>query len=159
MMTNDANQSFGSPESIEIPNRVIRDFPTKEPEVPRERKAEDQLDKLPRPTGYRVLIVPYTQPPRSKGGILLAETTLKTEELATTIGYVIALGPDCYLDVNKFPDGKPWCKPKDYVMFGRYAGARIVMQGENNDDLPLRLINDDEILAVVENPEDYVGVK
>ena len=157
-MSNDSPQVFGSDSSAtlkSIPNFVTKDRP--EP-IPREERAKSQLDKLPRPTGYRILIVPYTQPTASKGGILLAESTLKTEELATTIGYVAALGPDAYKDGAKFPEGA-WCKTGDYIMFGRYAGARIVMQGADNDDLPLRLINDDEILAVVDNPEDYVGVK
>ena len=68
------------------------------------------------------------------------------------------MGPDAYKDINKFPEG-PWCKEGDYILFGRYAGARIIMQGENNDDLPLRLLDDDMILAVIDNPEDYVGIK
>jgi co-chaperonin GroES (HSP10) len=67
------------------------------------------------------------------------------------------LGPDAYADASRYPEG-PWCKSGDYVLFGRYAGARIVMAGEDNDDLPLRLLNDDEVLAVIDNPEDYVRV-
>ena len=155
----DSPQTFGSKE---IPNVVLQDHlvnpEPKEPEIPREEKAKSQLDKLPKPTGYRILIVPYSYPRTSKGGILLADSTLKTEELATTVGYVVALGPDAYSDASRYPEG-PWCKAGDYVLFGRYAGARIVMAGEDNDDLPLRLLNDDEVLAVIENPEDYVGIK
>jgi co-chaperonin GroES (HSP10) len=157
-MSEDTPQAFGSANAGKakpLPNIVYQDRPAS---ITREDKAISQLDKLPKPTGYRILIVPYTQPAATKGGILLAETTLKTEELATTIGYVAALGPDAYGDANKFPEGA-WCKKGDYVMFGRYAGARIVMQGKDNDDLPLRLLNDDEILAVIDNPEDFVGVK
>jgi len=162
-MSNDGPQTFGSSSAAKVPNLVLRDTigkPEKEqePQISREEKAQSQLDKLPRPTGYRILIVPYSYPRASKGGILLADSTLKTEELATTVGYVVSLGPDAYSDAGKFPDG-PWCKTGDYILFGRYAGARIVMQGEDNDDLPLRLLNDDEVLAVIDNPEDYVGIK
>lgn len=156
-MSEDTPHVFGSDGSaaVSIPNRVFKE---RTPSVSREDKANSQLDKLPRPTGYKILIVPYTQPTASKGGILLADQTLKTEELATTIGYVISLGDGAYTDTLKFPEG-PWCKTGDYVLFGRYAGARIVMQGADNDDLPLRILNDDEIIAVIDNPEDYVGVK
>ena len=157
-MSTDSPQTFGSDK--EIPNVVLQEHLTAEPkpQIPREEQAQSQLDKLPQPTGYRILIVPYSYPRASKGGILLADSTLKTEELATTVGYVISLGPDAYADAGKFPEG-PWCKAGDYILFGRYAGARIVMQGEQDDDLPLRLLNDDEVLAVISNPEDYVGIK
>ena len=152
--------AFGStegkivPDIVMRPNRAVQNtekLPT------REERANSQLDKLPVPTGYRMLVVPYTQPGKTRGGILLAESTLKVEELATTIGFVIALGPDCYKDPVKYPMG-PWCEKGDYVLFGRYAGARIMMQGEKDDNLPLRLLNDDEVLAKIDNPEDFVGV-
>jgi len=155
-----AQSGFGSDPGAVIPNIVMRPneaIQSKKPKITREDRARSQLDKLPVPTGYRVLIVPYTHPPTSKGGILLAESTLKNEELATTIGYVAAIGPDAYKDPLKYPLG-PWCKVGDYILFGRYAGARIIMQGETDDNLPLRILNDDEILAVIKNPEDYVGV-
>ena len=119
-----------------------------------EEQAESQIDKLPSPTGYRVLLIPYMMKAKSKGGIILTGDTVQQEQLATTVAYVVAIGPDAYKDA-KFTDGA-WCKPGDYVLFGRYAGAKITMNG-NGDNLPMRLINDDEILAVINNPEDYVG--
>jgi len=152
--------AFGSTEGKIVPDIVMRPnraIQNTEKQVTREELANSQLDKLPIPTGYRMLVVPYTQPGKTRGGILLAESTLKIEELATTIGYVVALGPDCYKDPLKYPMG-PWCKKGDYVLFGRYAGARIMMQGEKDDNLPLRLLNDDEVLAKVDRPEDFVGV-
>ena len=158
-MSTDAS-TFGStegkviPDIVMRPNRAIQN--TKE-QPTREEKAQSQLHKLPHPTGYRMLVVPYTQPGKTRGGLLLADSTLKIEELATTIGYVIALGPDCYKDPLKYPMGA-WCKVGDYVLFGRYAGARIMMQGEKDDNLPLRLLNDDEVLAKIDNPKDFVGV-
>jgi co-chaperonin GroES (HSP10) len=162
----DAPHVFGSPESNdEIPNVVLQDKYVKSPlkapdtsEIPREERAKSQIDKLPKTKGYKVLVVPYTAPSVSKGGIIYTSETTKREELATTIGYVIDMGDGAYTDPGKTP-GDPWCQTGDYIIFGRYAGARIEMQGEDNDNLPLRLINDDEVLAVVNNPEDYVGVK
>ena len=122
-------------------------------------KADEQRAKLPQPTGYRILIIPETVPTTSKGGIHLAEETMQVEQLASVVGYVLALGPDAYKDPLKYPEGA-WCKTGDYIIFGRYAGAKITMHGEKQEeDLNLRLLNDDEILAVVSNPNDYVGVK
>ena len=106
------------------------------------------LERLPKPTGWRVLILPYTMSSKTKGGIYLPDTTLERETYATVVGYVVSLGPDAYKDKTKYPDG-PWCKEKDWVIFGRYAGARFKIEGGE-----MRLLNDDEILAVVENPED-----
>jgi len=148
-------ESFGSP--TDLPNFVEKERIIPPEQVPYEVKAEKQLDKLPTPRGWKILIVPYTQPKVSKGGIHFADSTIRTEEIATSIGYVVALGPLAYKDEAKF-GGFPWCKKGDYVVFGRYAGSRLLMRGEDNDHLPIRLLNDDEILAVLPNPEDYVGV-
>ena len=102
------------------------------------------------PTGYRILILPFTPPETTKGGIMLAKQTLDKERIATVVGLVVRLGPDAYSDKEKFPEG-PWCKEMDWVIFGRYAGARFNIQGGD-----MRLLNDDEILAVVNKPEDIL---
>ena len=169
-MSESASESFGSPSSVILTPglKPMEKYAEGAPETtptkidPPEYKsapeqAAEQLSKMPRPTGYRILILPYVQPPVTKGCILLTSDRVQQEQLATTVGYVVALGPDAYEDKDKYPAG-PWCKEGDYVMFGRYAGAKISMQGEDNENLPLRLLNDDEIVAVVDNPEDYVGV-
>ena len=108
---------------------------------------ETHADKLPRPTGYRILILPFSLPEVTKGGIHIAKATLDKERIATVVGYVVAMGPDAYGDVNKFPEGA-WCKKGDWVIFGRYAGARFQIEGGD-----MRLLNDDEILATIDDPE------
>jgi len=108
---------------------------------------ESHADKLPRPTGYRILILPFSLPQVTKGGIHIAKSTLDKERLATVVGYVVAMGPDAYGDMNKFPEGA-WCKEGDWVIFGRYAGARFNIEGGD-----MRLLNDDEILATIDDPE------
>jgi chaperonin GroES len=138
-----------------IPNTVDR-FKDVELEAQIEEKTftpedihnEELTNKLPQPTGYRMLILPFSRKKKTKGGILLAESTLEKERIATNVGFVVSLGPDAYKDASKFPDGA-WCKPRDWVIFGRYAGARLKIEGGE-----LRLLNDDEILAVIDNPED-----
>lgn len=161
MSTNSSHFGSQDLESKDIPDHVMRDHivnPEVDDVIPREDQAKSQLDKLPIPTGWRILIVPYSHPRYSKGGIRLPDSTVKTEELAATVGYVISMGPDAYQDPVKFSEG-PWCKVGDYILFGRYAGARIMMEGEKDDHLPLRLIDDDNVIAVINNPEDYVGIK
>jgi co-chaperonin GroES (HSP10) len=86
----------------------------------------------------------------TKGGILMAKQTLDKERIATVVGLVVKQGPDAYSDHDKFPQG-PWCKEGDWVIFGRYAGARFNIEGGD-----MRLLNDDEILATVNNPEDIL---
>jgi len=111
---------------------------------------ESHADKLPNPTGYRLLILPFTPPEKTKGGIMLAKQTLDKERIATVVGLVVRKGPDAYSDKDKFPEGA-WCDEGDWVIFGRYAGARFNIDGGD-----MRLLNDDEILAVVNNPEDIL---
>ena len=118
-----------------------------------ERLQEDSSlqEKLPVPTGYRILMLPFVPGKVTRGGIHLAKQTVDKERLATVVGYVVKLGPDAYKDDRKFPEG-PWCQEGDWVIFGRYAGARIQIEGGD-----LRLLNDDEILAVIANPEDILA--
>jgi len=115
-------------------------------------EALSALDRLPKPTGWRILILPYTLPETTKGGVLLSDETRERNQLATNVGYVVSLGPDAYKDTDKFPDGA-WCKKGDWVMFGRYAGSRFKIDGAEP-----RLLNDDEILAVIQDPRDIVAV-
>lgn len=107
-----------------------------------------EVEKLPTPTGYRLLVLPFSQKAVTKGGIHLSDSYLEKERLATNVGFIISLGDDAYKDEVKFPNG-PWCAEGDWIIFGRYAGARIKIDGGD-----LRLLNDDEVLAVIGEPED-----
>ena len=60
------------------------------------------------------------------------------------------VGDLCYKDEEKFPTG-PWCKEKDWVIFARYAGSRMEIEGGE-----IRMLNDDEILGTIDNPEDIL---
>lgn len=106
------------------------------------------LDRIPKPTGWRIVVLPFKPPKKTKSGIVLAEQAVERQQIATVCGYVVALGPLAYADTDKFPDG-PWCKEKDWIVFGRYAGARIGIDGGE-----IRILNDDEVLATIQDPED-----
>jgi chaperonin GroES len=117
---------------------------------PKEKKLTDEKEKLPKPTGWRMLVLPFKMREKTKGGIVLAEQTLERQQVASQCGLVLRMGPDCYKDKERYPDG-PWCKEGDWVMFARYAGSRIKIE-----DGEIRLLNDDEVLATIKNPEDIL---
>ena len=106
--------------------------------------------KLPQPTGWRILILPFQMGEKTKGGILMGQDTLEKQQVASQCGNVLAMGPDCYRDKDRYKQGS-WCKVGDWVMFARYAGSRIKIEGGE-----VRLLNDDEILATIKNPEDIL---
>ena len=108
---------------------------------------EDQRDQLPDPSGWRILVLPFTPKEKTKGGIIIAQESLEKLRIATNCGYVIKLGPLAYHDKEKFPTG-PWCKKGEWVIFARYAGSRLPIEGGE-----VRLLNDDEVLGTIDNPE------
>ena len=114
------------------------------------KKSEKKEPKLPKPTGWRMLVLPFKMKDKTKGGVILAEDTLERQQVASQVGLVMAMGPDCYADKDRYPDG-PWCKEKDWIMFARYAGSRIKIEGGE-----MRLLNDDEVLATIDSPEDIL---
>ena len=104
--------------------------------------------KLPVPTGWRLLVLPFQHKQKTKGGIIITDDALERAQVASTCGLILDVGPNAYKDKERYPDG-PWCKKGDWVIFARYAGSRIKIDGGE-----VRLLNDDEVLATVENPED-----
>ena len=122
-------------------------------QVEKEKKPKKKpLEKmsLPKPTGWRILVLPYKAKEKTKGGIILSDKTVTESQIATNCGLVMDMGPDAYNDKDKFPNG-PWCKKKDWVLFARYAGSRIYIDGGE-----IRVLNDDEILGTIEDPEDIL---
>ena len=115
-----------------------------------EKLHQSVKDMIPTPTGWRIAILPYRGAEKTKGGIVLSEETQRKTQLSTVCGYVLKVGSLAYADESKFLTG-PWCKEGDWIIFGRYAGARIPIDGGE-----IRLINDDEVLGVVNDPEDIL---
>jgi|TARA_E500000318_G_scaffold82988_1_gene78498 co-chaperonin GroES (HSP10) len=113
-------------------------------------KQKKELDKVPNPTGYRITLFPLKLDSKTKSGIILTDDTVQESQLTTNICKVLKVGPDAYKDKEKFPTG-PWCKQDDWVLITRYAGSRIRIDGGE-----LRIINDDEILAVIDDPRDIL---
>ena len=119
--------------------------PETEPLSP-ENIGVETVDELPEPSGYRILVLPFTPKTKSAGGILFSQETLDKARIATTCGYVLKMGDLAYQDKDKFKD--PWCKKGDWVIFARYAGSRLPIEGGE-----VRILNDDEVIGTVKNPE------
>ena len=118
--------------------------------IKKSKQITKESTKLPQPTGWRILVLPFKMGEKTKGGILMGQDTLEKQQVASQCGNVLAMGPDCYRDKDRYKEG-PWCKVGDWVMFARYAGSRIKIEGGE-----VRLLNDDEILATIKNPEDIL---
>ena len=120
------------------------------------KKTEEQKEitkektKLPRPTGWRILVLPFKMGEKTKGGVLLGQESVDRQQVASQCGNVIAMGDACYVDKERYPKG-PWCKVGDWVIFARYAGSRIEIEGGE-----VRLLNEDEVLATVQDPTDIL---
>jgi len=121
------------------------------PEPLNPENIKGQVDELPEPSGWRILVLPFTPKEKTKGGIIIAPEALDKLRIATTCGYVLKMGPLCYADKEKYQD--PWCKKGDWVIFARYAGSRLPIQGGE-----IRLLNDDEVLGTIEDPESLLHV-
>ena len=107
---------------------------------------KQEATQLPEPTGFRILIAIPEKEEKTEGGILKAEETLRNETVSTIVGFVLKMGPDCYKDETRFPTG-PWCQKGDFVVFRSFSGTRIKIYGKE-----FRIINDDSVEAVVDDP-------
>ena len=118
-----------------------------------EKLDESILNRMPQPTGWRMLVLPYSGNKTSTGGLILTKETVDRETLATVVAYVVKKGPQCYNDKTRFGD-KPWCEEKQWVLIGRYSGSRFKLE----DGAEVRIINDDEVIATILNPDDIVSL-
>lgn len=125
-----------------VPKHV---WDTKTPE-----KQKKELEKIPAPCGWRMVLYPLKLESKTSGGLHLTDDTVEQSQIATNVCKVLKQGPSCYKDETRFPDG-PWCKEGNWVLITRYAGSRIKIDGGK-----LRIVNDDEILAVIDDPRDIL---
>ena len=135
---------------------IIAEPSLKDAYIPEEAKVLDPtvlekslVERMPTPSGWRLLVLPYKGKGKTDAGILLTKQTTDREGLATVAAYVLKVGPIAYQDESKFA-GEAWCKEGDWVLIGRYAGARFSLE----DDAEVRIINDDEVIGTILNPDD-----
>lgn len=102
--------------------------------------------QLPEPKGYKLLITLPEIEEKTEGGIIRSSESRHEESIATVVGWVMSMGPDAYSNDDRFPTG-PYCQVGDWVVFRAFSGTRLKIQGKE-----FRLINDDTVEAVVEDP-------
>ena len=110
---------------------------------------EAKADALPQPKGWKLLcVVPEVDEKIAGTSLDLVRdaATMRQEEHATTVLFVLRVGPDAYKDTEKFPGG-PWCKEGDFVLVRTYSGTRFKIFGKE-----FRVLNDDQVECVVADP-------
>jgi len=117
-----------------------------------ESKDSEQATQLPEPSGYRILVGLPEIEEKTKGGVLKPDSILETEAMATVVAFVIKMGSDCYKDKERFPSGA-YCKEGDFVLIRAFQGTRFKIHGKE-----FRIINDDTVEAVVDDPRGYTRV-
>ena len=121
-----------------------------DPNAPEEstvpESAEDKAKQLPEPVGYHILVTLPEIEEKYDSGLIKADTTMHAEEVLSTVFFVVKMGADCYKDEKRFPNG-PWCKVGDFILARPNSGTRLKIHGKE-----FRLINDDSIEAVVQDP-------
>ena len=93
-----------------------------------------------KPLGDRIIAKPLEAQENTKSGIILPDTAKEKPQEAK----VIAVGTGKLLDDGSVK--KPEIKNGDKVLYGKYAGTEVTVQGQ--DYLILR---EDDVLAVVES--------
>jgi chaperonin GroES len=132
-----------------VPDYVLAQRQAKK-QAEEQAKKKNLKERIPQPTGWRVLVMPYMGRDKTEGGVYVPDQARDRESKATVVAYVLKVGPLAYADQDKFgTDSEPWCKEGDWVCIGRYAGSRFSIEGGE-----VRIINDDEVIATIIDPDD-----
>ena len=115
-------------------------------EIGENKETPNFASQLPEAKGYKLLIALPEIDEMTDGGIIRSEESRHEESIATVVGWVMSMGPDAYASYARFPSG-PYCQLGDWVIFRAFSGTRIKIHGKE-----FRLINDDTVEAVVEDP-------
>jgi len=132
-----------------VPDYVLAQRQAKK-QAEEQAKKKNLKERIPQPTGWRVLVMPYMGRDKTEGGVYVPDQARDRESKATVVAYVLKVGPLAYADQDKFgTDSEPWCKEGEWVCIGRYAGSRFSIEGGE-----VRIINDDEVIATIIDPDD-----
>jgi co-chaperonin GroES (HSP10) len=107
---------------------------------------EEKAKQVPDPATYHLLCMLPNAQEEYEGGLLKAKETMHYEELLSPVLFVAKIGPDAFQDKARFPSG-PSCKVGDFILVRPNTGTRMKIHGTE-----WRLINDDSVQAVVQDP-------
>ena len=138
------------PESL----AVVKNEPEEEKveEIEIDESEARKASQMPKPKGYKILIALPEPDEKTDGGIIKSSQTIYNEEVGSIVGFVLDMGPAAYANHGRFPTG-PFCKKGDWIVMRSYTGTRFLVHGRE-----FRLINDDSVEAVVEDPRGIVKV-
>ncbi len=132
-----------------VPDHIMRQQRAKK-KAEEEAKQKPLAERIPQPTGWRILVMPYKGKDVSEGGVIIPDQAKDREARGTVVAYVVKVGPLAYQDPDKFgAESEPWCKEGDWICIGRYSGSRFNIEGGE-----VRIINDDEVIATIVDPDD-----
>ena len=149
-MTNENEAGLILPPGIALPAHIQ---PVEAPEEDADN--ETKAGALPTPTGWKLLCVVPEVDEKVAGttlDLVRDAATMRGEEHGTTVLFVLRMGADAYKDTTKFPSGA-WCKEGDFVLVRTYTGTRFKIFGKE-----FRLINDDQVDSVVQDPRGITRV-
>ncbi len=121
-------------------------LPNREDFIKSVEEVTNREDFSLKPAGWKILVAMPDYAKKTKGGIELPDEYVQREEMASPVGYVVALGDSCYQDADRFPSG-PYCKAGDFIIMRPYSGVRVVLHEKE-----FRFINDDTVDGVVQDP-------
>ena len=147
-MNETATITRGPPKLVDN-SAILFDAPVKKQKEAAKDREEKIASQLPVPQGWRILIAMPEVEDKTTGGVIKADVTKHIEQTSTVLGLVLEMGPECYSDKERFGD-TPWCKKGDFVLLGAYKGVRFHIHGKE-----FRIINDDTVQAVVDDPRGY----
>jgi co-chaperonin GroES (HSP10) len=114
--------------------------------------AEKKAKQIPDPVAFHLLCALPESDEEYESGLVKAGQTMQFEELLSPVLFVVKMGPDAYKDEKRFPSG-PSCKEGDFVLVRPNTGTRMKIHGRE-----FRIINDDSVEAVVEDPRGITRV-
>jgi co-chaperonin GroES (HSP10) len=110
------------------------------------KPVEEKASQIPEPKTYHLLCMLPEAKEEYEGGLLKASQTMQYEELLSPVLFVAKVGPDAFKDEKRFPSG-PSCNVGDFVIVRPNTGTRMKIHGTE-----WRIINDDSVEAVVQDP-------
>ena len=116
----------------------------------KKEKQKNELEKVPKPCGWKIVLFPLKLERKTSGGLHLTDETIEQAQVSTNVCKVLKIGDLAYKDKTRYPTG-PWCNEGDWVIITKYAGSRLMIDGGE-----LRIINEDEVQAVVDDPRDIL---
>jgi len=102
--------------------------------------------QLPEPSTFHLLCTLRDAEKTFDSGLVKADITVHHEEILSPVLFVVSMGPDAFADKARFPSG-PSCKIGDFILTRPNTGTRVKIHGRE-----FRIINDDSVQAVVEDP-------